>query len=93
MPVKITTLQQVTQLLIGDVLLKCIPNIDQGNMSDEKDQKQTEIYEIRNINTGNQMMELVTPISYRILFPSPGDIGRLFIRSGHLITENVWWLQ
>ena len=89
MHLKITTAQQVAQLLKGDVLLKCPLNSDPGNTDDKQYQKRIEAYEIRYINTDNEMVELVTTAGSRIMFASPGDIGRLFIKSGHLITENV----
>ncbi|WP_118976470.1 hypothetical protein [Taibaiella koreensis] len=82
MPIKITTDQQITQLLKGDVLLKCFP-----------EGKPDEAYEIRNINSANNMIELVAPAGMRPRFTSPGDVARLFIKSGHLITEGAWWLQ
>jgi hypothetical protein len=93
MHIKITTPQQVVQLLKGDVLLKYPQKNDPGNTDDEQYPKSIEAYEIRYINMGNEMIELVMTADSRVSFASPGDIGRLFIKSGHLITEGVWWLQ
>ncbi len=93
MPIKITTPQQVAQLLAGDVILKCPLSEEPGSMTDIQYPKGIEAYEIRHINANNQMVELVITAGSRIQFASPGDVGRLFIKSDHLITEKLWWLQ
>ncbi len=83
----------MAKLLIGDILFKCPMSKDSKNMNDKQYEKDAEAYEISYINPGNQMIYLVTPVSARAMFSSPGDVGRLFVKSGHLITENVWWLS
>lgn len=77
---KITAPAQVINLQIGDVLSR-------------RQSSGTEDFEIRTIRPGNQMLGLVAADAATRIFPSPGDIARLFIQPQELITEQIWWID
>lgn len=89
---KLITAAQVARLRQGDILQKFPLDGHSETIFDEHDTGLSEAYEIRCINADNQMIELVMTPGSRIQFASPADVGRMFIKSGYLVTESVWWM-
>ncbi|WP_157977335.1 hypothetical protein [Taibaiella helva] len=91
MYIKITKSSTVALSHEGDVLWMYPFNGDPEDFFNEQDKKRAEAYEIRLINHVNGMMTLLNPADSRIMFAPPGEVGRLFIKSDHLVTQNIWW--
>lgn len=92
MSVKLTTLEQVSLLSQGDIVIRYPNNGKQEEVFDEERKSDIETYEIRSINPVNQMIGLVMTKSSRPIFALPVEIGRLFIKSYDLVNEKVWWI-
>lgn len=91
MKIKLVTLEQVDALKKGDIIERYPSHGPSCDVFDASDKKHTDIYEIRSSNANNNMLELVMTGASVHMFSSPGDIGRLFIKSYNLLTDGIWW--
>lgn len=91
MKIKLVTLEQVDALKKGDIIEGYPSHGPSCDVFDASDKKHTDIYEIRSSNANNNMLELVMTGASVHMFSSPGDIGRLFIKSYNLLTDGIWW--
>lgn len=91
MKTKLVTLAQVSLLKKGDIIERYPSHGPACDIYDATDKKHIDIYEIRSSNANNQMLELVMTGASVHMFSSPGDIGRLFIKSYDLLTDGIWW--
>jgi hypothetical protein len=82
MDIKISTLQQVAAMNVGNILKRIHPEHDGG----------TDVFEVKSINTSNDMIGLVMTGDSVVGYGAPGDIGRLFIRSANLMQQDIWWI-
>ena len=89
---KLTTLNQIEMLRVGDILKKFPSKGDPQETFDEERAENTDTYVIRSTNTGTQMIELVMTGASTYMFASPGEVGRLFIKSYELVEQKIWWI-
>lgn len=93
MKAKLVTLEQVSLLKKGDIIERYPSHGPSCDVFDESDKKHIDIYRIRSSNANNHMLELVMTGASIHMFCSPGDIGRLFIKSYNLLTDGIWWYE
>lgn len=86
------TAAQVPLLHEGTIIKRFPSNGSPEELLDEERNKDVDIFEICSINPQNDMMELITPRNARAMFPSPGDISHLFIKSSNLVDQGIWWI-
>jgi hypothetical protein len=91
---KLTTLAQIAALNVGGTIKRFPTNSDdkQEEVFDEKRIKSIDTFTIRDINPQTQMFSLVTTHDPFSTFASSVNVGRLFIKTHDLISENVWWV-
>lgn len=90
---KISLPAQVAGLQVGGILKRFPSQGTPENIFDEERPKDIDTYEIESINLPGEMIGLVMSGSSISLFASPGRIGRLFIKTRHLLEQNLWWIQ
>lgn len=88
---KIST-AQVPLLRKGDIIKRFPSSGAPEEQFDEERKKDTDVFEICSINSKNDIIELVTPGNARGMFPSPGDVSHLFIKSCNLVAQGIWWI-
>jgi hypothetical protein len=93
MNIKISTQEQLDQIRIGHIIRRFPRTGTPEQAFDESRITETDIFTIRSVNKSNNVMELVMTESAAVLFASPGDIGRLFIKSSDLLLQSRWWLS
>lgn len=93
MNIKLTTLQQVSQLKTGDIITKFPSMGTSEQLFDETRTKDIAAYEVKAINLSNNMLSLVTSANNPLISPSPNDIGRLFIHADNLVSDKTWWIN
>lgn len=91
MEIKLSSMKQIALLSQGDVIVRFPSYGDPVDIYDKEQKKYIDTFEIKSINKKYEMFELVMTGASVSLFSSPGDIGRLFIKSHDLIKENIWW--
>ena len=91
MKIKLSSMKQIALLIQGNVIVRFTSYGDPVDVYDKEQKKYIDTFEIRSINKKYEMFELVMTGASVSLFSSPGDIGRLFIKSHDLIKENIWW--
>lgn len=79
-------------LRVGDIIFRFPCDGEPENEFDEDSVGRIHSFQIRSINTKNDMVELVIDHPF-FMFPSPGDINRLFIKSYELVTQKIWWIE
>ena len=89
---KITTLLQILELHIGDIIKKYPTQGRPELFLNDEQKNNVEIFTLRTINKEHSILGLVMTEQSRPLFPSPGDIGREFISNSAMIIQNIWWL-
>ncbi|XZF14713.1 hypothetical protein ACTHGU_01105 [Chitinophagaceae bacterium MMS25-I14] len=92
MSIKLTTPLQVAQLRIGDIVRRFPSGGSSENTLDETRPGHIDTFRILSINMKNEMVGLVMTGESAKIFSSPGNIGRLFIKSYNLIAEKIWWI-
>ena len=91
MNIKFTTALQVADLREGDIIKRYPSKGEPLATFDENSTKLIDTFEVRGINKSNNMMSLVMAGTSQAMFSNPGDVGRLFISSGDVVDQQVWW--
>lgn len=60
---------------------------------DPKRTRYIETYEVRSVNTANNMLELVMSGASASFYPTPVQVGRIFIKMEALVTQQLWWVS
>jgi len=91
MEVKLSSMKQIALLFQGSILKRFPSYGDPLELFDETRKGYIDTFEVRSINQKYEMFELVMTGESVSLFSSPGDVGRIFIKSYDLLKENIWW--
>jgi hypothetical protein len=92
MKVKITTAQQLANLKAGDEITKYPVHGDAESYFDDSQKRRIDTYRVNTIDITNDMLGLVMCGSSVYINSAPGNVGRLFIKRGQLITQSIWWV-
>ena len=93
MAIKLTSLQQLEQLRIGNILKK----IPIGSKPDRKfnwyNKDEIETYEVKGFNLKENVLKLAQIDESVELFEWPGDVRYTNISCFTILSEKVWWIM
>lgn len=88
---KLNSLEQVSNLHIGDIIKKFPNDYKPEEVFDDKRTRDIDTYKVRHIHAITGIVELSMTGNSIIMFASPVDIGHLYMKPSDFTQERVWW--
>lgn len=93
MAVKLTSLQQLEQLRIGNILKKLPIGAKPDRKFNWYDRNEIDTYEVKGFNLKENILKLTQIEEPLELFEWPNDVRYTNISSFKIISEKVWWIM